>query len=113
MENLAFFLGESWLFALTAKDPAGELLALNAPGTTVTLEVRVRGGAVILTNTAPELSTGADDGVQSEALFTVTPAQQTSAGVADRVYDYSIKVALPNGVTYGQARGHLTVTRLP
>lgn len=104
--NLVFDLGETWIIDLTAYDSDG-LTAFDLTGATVGLYVKGASAAILTpTNTTVVLTAPAS----GKARVTVTPTQQTTAGItAGQVGTYVLRVTLQDGTVTDQNVGSFTI----
>lgn len=104
--NLVFDLGETWIIDLTAYDSDG-LTAFDLTGATVALYVKGSSSAILTpANTTVQLIAP----TSGKARITVTPAQQTTAGItAAQVGTYVLRVTLNTGQVTDQAIGSFTI----
>jgi hypothetical protein len=105
VQNLAFDLGETWIIKHTATQDGKS--PFNLTNASVALYVKSSAGVVIIGPS--QQTTTITDVVNGLSQITVTPAQQTAAGVTAQVASYLIRVTLQDGTITDQNWGSFTI----
>lgn len=105
--NGEFHLGETWVFQGIVRDHRS--VPIDITGAVVRLRISTAKSITVLDLETP--TTGAViDAEAGTYEFTVSPAQQSAAGVTPGAYKYEVKVTLSGGLTTVQNTGTLTIS---